>query len=895
MNQNNRNVGKKGVPLPYARLVRWLDLGMRITLLVQLTMTALMFTGRFSNPDFHKELIGALLGGTAFGLWGMRTLLTRDTASLRVPHLLPLICFGAWCLLRAIFSPTPESLYTITIFLGMLAAFPVWLQQLRVPAFRNLLSWGVVALGVCMGAAALVESFGYYPLTLISYLPRQSVGSWLGHNNAMAGFLLVAIVYGVGELWRNRSNSLGLVFAGLVVIELYLIVISGSRGAWLASLAVAGALALAAYLVVGGRLKSLIPARLVPGLVVVLIVVCGVLAIRTLAVSGQKIGQDTGVLHRFTSLKETFAGTYPRVWWMSLQMMKDKPIMGVGFNAWQFRYPQEQGEWFTEHTETRLGLPIKDTHTQRAHNDFLQMAAELGIVGLGLFAWLLAVHLKQAWLLIRNQKRWDTLRMVGLVATTGTLAHSLIYFPFHAAAGSALFLANLALFAVAAPALPEQPRRPGRSQLPMGVGLFAALLTLTLLFWFVAYSEWAVDGKGTAGLMAMMLCGCGAFCLLAVTAPTRAAPKRRFTVRTQARPGILVAALLVGGGVVAVSGTWYGKLASADQRIGRARTYDYFSGNTAWLQERGTTGAETLAKGIRELNRSLELVPYSAAAGRLWADMMYKYAYQIQEPVEFLGAIAAYEHSIKTFAFYRLDYTIGRCHAFLFRYYREREREDDARKHYAEAVSWYRKAIFVYPFHYDMIRELGVLMHEGGETVEAMALYQKAHLRYRDVEPSFTEHIQTHGKQAARDPRRHDIAHFLFSAATSLEPENRSFAESLIGYYMMTGRADYALAVGQRYLCEQPHDVDILGSVFAVTVQGGDDGAVLAGTRYVIQLMEEQTTLEGWEPVALVKEIVKSYLSAGRTDDARAVCDAALEVLPEGDRQSAVAEYRNTL
>ena len=155
---------------------------------------------------------------------------------------------------------------------------------------------------------------------------------------------------------------------------------------------------------------------------------------------------NQNVFGRFTtSYQELMTGTYPRVWWMSLQMVKDKPLLGVGFTSWMQQYPRYQGNWFEAHPRTSIGLPPPGSITQRAHNDYFQAWAELGLPGLLLMIWLLVIHLRCIGSLLTHKRSW--LGIFAATATLATMTRALFGFPFHEAPASCLFIANWALVA----------------------------------------------------------------------------------------------------------------------------------------------------------------------------------------------------------------------------------------------------------------------------------------------------------------------------------------------------------------------------------------------------------------------------------------------------------------
>ncbi len=87
----------------------------------------------------------------------------------------------------------------------------------------------------------------------------------------------------------------------------------------------------------------------------------------------------------------------------SLRIMAIRPLFGVGID----RYHLWSGGLASP--ELRALFPARKT----AHNDFLRVGAELGLVGLALFLWILAAAVRAIWLALRSTR---DARLAGLAA-----------------------------------------------------------------------------------------------------------------------------------------------------------------------------------------------------------------------------------------------------------------------------------------------------------------------------------------------------------------------------------------------------------------------------------------------------------------------------------------------
>jgi O-antigen ligase len=136
-------------------------------------------------------------------------------------------------------------------------------------------------------------------------------------------------------------------------------------------------------------------------------------------------GPELVAFKREYSAAETRESTYMRAAfaYVSLEMFKDKPVAGFGFNQFQVynrRYLSDRS------TNIRLESIRGYVH----HNSYLSLLVDLGIVGFALFGWVLISCTREAWQLWRATAvpRWA--RGVGL-CTLAIIGVHLIQMAFH--------------------------------------------------------------------------------------------------------------------------------------------------------------------------------------------------------------------------------------------------------------------------------------------------------------------------------------------------------------------------------------------------------------------------------------------------------------------------------
>lgn len=159
----------------------------------------------------------------------------------------------------------------------------------------------------------------------------------------------------------GRKRMLSSLFFGLsALLMLVFVLITRSRGAYLGLFAIF----LYGYI----RLLRRSSKRLKVGLIGMLVASFFVLALGLIFSRAENI--------RFRNLMRVY------VWKATLSMVKDNPVLGVGTGNFKVIYPLYR-------TQEEKEVTPKGVTYSKAHNDFLQVWAEGGTLGLACFLWIL--------------------------------------------------------------------------------------------------------------------------------------------------------------------------------------------------------------------------------------------------------------------------------------------------------------------------------------------------------------------------------------------------------------------------------------------------------------------------------------------------------------------------
>lgn len=233
----------------------------------------------------------------------------------------------------------------------------------------------------------------------------EIVISTLGNENFLASHLALTILITIGFFWRFLRNNKSLLKQSILLgLGIAIVLIFGtalyftnSRGAGLGLGAGLLSFAVIAFVPQGRRF------------IVTIIIVLGIIALISMPICIE-----------FTQ-KQLQGDVRPAIWESTLSMIGAKPLLGWGKGAYFIFYPQFRiiDYWLTR-SPTNL--------TGHAHNEFLQILSETGIIGLIIFISLILSILRIGIKKVNTCKSYS-LRYLIIGMISGTiclLSHNLV-------------------------------------------------------------------------------------------------------------------------------------------------------------------------------------------------------------------------------------------------------------------------------------------------------------------------------------------------------------------------------------------------------------------------------------------------------------------------------------
>jgi len=329
-------------------------------------------------------------------------------------------------------------------------------------------------------------------VSALSLLQLAGVLSWLfpvwpgnpqhmyctfGNDSGVAGYLLPVLPIGIGLFLTGATKrSRCIYFAGTAAI-VYTILACQTRGVWL------GALVALIFLLVNllkrKELRQILKAHkwyLV--LAVVLVAVFFGVQYEFPAASTDETSTWTRITGTF-EVDQVGVNLRAVFWGAALLMSADRPVFGFGLGSYKYYSQLYQGKLMAA-----LGpmsrLQPNELETTTAHNEYLQLASELGLLGVAVLIWCVLVFWRGVVERLRRPMEAGSscIFLSCLAGLIGTAVFAATNFPFHVVTHTLVFMFLLAV--VVSTAEPDGETH-GQWRAPQGRGLRTALSALVVV------------------------------------------------------------------------------------------------------------------------------------------------------------------------------------------------------------------------------------------------------------------------------------------------------------------------------------------------------------------------------------------------------------------------------
>ncbi len=383
---------------------------MRIIISGVLAGTYLVWT-----PGLMEEwYVGRFLGLTLMILGGLflirGQLLSKGMDS---PGLV-LSLFYLWVVGSLWWAPTPSAGFMAaqTIFLTWMtyllckSALPEFPEQFY---YRLWTGIAVITLGVTTWQLVTLTMAGG-----LADLQMYRITGLSAHKNLLAAYLFFLTGIQVYYLQKTGLSRWRFILPGLLIILMILI---RSRTALLALVLMISVIILHTFFVQRENRRRLL-LKIGSYFLIILVVSAGLF----IGTGGRK--EDLVRLWPAQYLKPGDSGSERLfIWYKTLELIRDKPLTGYGLGNWKIVFPAKG-------LEGAYRFQSQNVIATRVHNDFLEIWAETGLIGLGLYLsifGLVWIHLRSRYLQAGPEERSRVIILSGL--WLGYLVLALLDFP----------------------------------------------------------------------------------------------------------------------------------------------------------------------------------------------------------------------------------------------------------------------------------------------------------------------------------------------------------------------------------------------------------------------------------------------------------------------------------
>jgi O-antigen ligase/Tfp pilus assembly protein PilF len=279
---------------------------------------------------------------------------------------------------------------------------------------------------------ALIQYYGLDPY----FYELSQITSTIGQKNCISNYLAIIfpVIFSYFLLQKERKNKL--IYYLLLSVLYITLLICQSRGIWIS---ISLTLIFAIYIIIKFKLFEIFKKNkkwLIALFIIFLIIT--IIYSTDNPLNKSRLTVTERALSTFDE-KDPSINTRLLIWGATLDMIKDKPLFGSGIGTFKMNYLDYQAD-FLQNNPDYIKFSGK---AAEAHNEYLQILAELGIPGFAFFLLIIFVFYSLALKYLKKKhNNQDKIIVFGLLmGITSFLIHSLFTFPYHVPVlGSSFFI-----------------------------------------------------------------------------------------------------------------------------------------------------------------------------------------------------------------------------------------------------------------------------------------------------------------------------------------------------------------------------------------------------------------------------------------------------------------------
>jgi len=437
--------GEDNLILNQKKYSEWDD-GIFIILLLLVILIPLAFYP-YCIPVFNpaKDLILQLLTLIGFTLLLLKLIAVGRIVWIKTPLNLPIFLYLVFGSLSLIWSVNIyNSLLALPFFLAGPLLYYIASQSIKEQKYIDRLLLVIIVVGTGMALYGIFQYFGIDFEFWTGNIARNQVFGLFGNVNYFAEFIILPLALSLG-LFLSREKIFNRIFLLIALIIMGIaLLLTFTRGSLLAIVVTIPVLIFFYYRSAVGELNKKHYRRFAFYFLILVIVAAALVYIpHPLNQKGSTLGnlRERVTIESITSGSSTLRRV--AIWKFTWMMIEERPLLGSGVGTYGYQSLPHQAEFFAQGNNRDIyphGFAVQ------AHNEYLQMWAEMGIIGLLLFLGIIFIYYRNIFINFRKMGEKGKAITIGLAGgVTAVLVDALFGFPLQLAASLSLFWIFLGL------------------------------------------------------------------------------------------------------------------------------------------------------------------------------------------------------------------------------------------------------------------------------------------------------------------------------------------------------------------------------------------------------------------------------------------------------------------
>jgi len=342
----------------------------------------------------------------------------------------PILGFIAWSFVSLLWV---ENGYLATIMLVQFVVISlIFLLSVNVFKNKRRIDGFIILITVSLTLASAIGLLQYYfsDIDTIKHFFVQiaSPASTFGNKNFASHFLVMVLPLNFVLILLSKNSQQIALYSVFLAISAWFLIYTVARQAYVAITVELFVLflffALDKWKNRDKALLKTISNRKIKGVAIVFILVFLIFAANFTSQSSSVGSQSNSKIEKIQSISVDEHNPRLPAWRNTIEMIKDHPIIGVGVGQWQAKYPLYYDRVMKDI------IFNESTRLKRLHNEYLEMFANVGVVGYVFLLWISWLMIKIVWHILRDCDNGYRIQVLGLtLGVIGFLVVSIFSFP----------------------------------------------------------------------------------------------------------------------------------------------------------------------------------------------------------------------------------------------------------------------------------------------------------------------------------------------------------------------------------------------------------------------------------------------------------------------------------